>query len=83
MTRLGDSDVIIAGGASGMGPCPPQQHQPPGGVFTHFILCIYNVYTKDINWVSQKYTIYKLSIYNVYTKHILCINLVYTSIYEG
>ncbi len=22
---------VIAGGAGGMGPCPPQQHQPPGG----------------------------------------------------
>jgi hypothetical protein len=22
---------VIAGGASGMGPSPPQQHQPPGG----------------------------------------------------
>ncbi len=26
--RPGD---VIAGGASGMGPCPPLQHQPPGG----------------------------------------------------
>ncbi len=28
MIRPGD---VIAGGASGMGPCPPPQHQPPGG----------------------------------------------------
>ena len=31
MTRPGD---VIAGGSGGimMGPCPPPQHQPPGGV---------------------------------------------------
>ena len=29
MTRPGD---VIAGGSGGMGPCPPQHHQPPGGV---------------------------------------------------
>ncbi len=42
MTRPGD---VIAGGAGGMGPCHPPQHQPPGGVYTLIILCIYNVYT--------------------------------------
>ncbi len=74
MTSLGDSDVI-AGGAGGMGPCPPPQHQPPGGVYTHIILCIYKVYIKDMHCISKKYTIYIPSIYNVYTKHTLCIKL--------
>ncbi len=50
MTRPGDA---IAGIAGGMGPCPPPQHQPPGGVYTHIILCIYNVYTKYIHCISQ------------------------------
>jgi hypothetical protein len=82
MTRPGDLDVIAAG-AGGMGPCPPPQHQPPDGVCTHIIICIHNVYTKDVYCISQKYTIYILgqvytwyilriynmySIYNVYTK---------------
>jgi hypothetical protein len=35
MTRPGD---VIAGGAGGMGPCPPSQHQPPGVEYTHNIL---------------------------------------------
>ncbi len=30
MIRPGD---VIAGGAGGMGPCPPPQHQPPGGIY--------------------------------------------------
>ncbi len=34
MIRPGD---IIAGGAAGMGPCPPPQHQPPGGAYAHDI----------------------------------------------
>ncbi len=34
MTRPGD---VIAGGAGGMGPCNPPQHQPPGGVYTLII----------------------------------------------
>ena len=29
-TRPGD---VIAGGAGGMGPCPPPQHQPPGRIY--------------------------------------------------
>ena len=37
ITRPGD---VIAGGAGGMGPCPPPQHQPPGGKYTHNIQCI-------------------------------------------
>jgi hypothetical protein len=80
MTRPGDSDVV-SDGAGGMGPCPPPQHQPPGGVYTHIILCIYNVYTEDIQCIYQKYIIYIPSIYNVYAEHILYIYLVYTSIY--
>jgi hypothetical protein len=78
ITRPGD---VIAGGAGGMGPCPPPQHQPPGGVYTHIILCIYIVYPKNIHYIFQKYTLHIQSIYNVYTMYILCINLVYTSIY--
>ncbi len=68
MTSPVDSDVI-AGGASlsGMGPCPPPQDQPPGGVYTHIVLCIYNVYTKVIH---HKYTKYIPSIYIVYTEDI-------------
>ncbi len=76
MTRPGDSDVI-AGGAGGMGPCPPPQHQPPDGVYTHIILCIYNVYTKDIHCISQQYNIYIYQVYIVYTKNIQYIYLVY------
>jgi hypothetical protein len=71
MTRPGDSDVV-AGGASGMGPCPPPQHQPPGGVYTHiihvytmYIQSIYNVYPKNIRYIYQVYTMYILSIYYV------------------
>ncbi len=79
MTRPGDWDVI-AGGACGMGPCPPLQHQPQDGVYTHIILCIYHVYTKEIHCISQKYTIYIPRIYNVYTKDIQYIYLVYTKI---
>jgi hypothetical protein len=75
MTRTGD---VIAGGAGGMGPCPPPQHQPPGGVYTHIILCIYNVCTMYINCISQKYTIYIQYIYLIYTKDIQYIYLVYT-----
>jgi hypothetical protein len=61
MTRPGDSDVI-AGGEGGMRPCPPPQHQQPGGV--------YNLHTKDIHCISQIYTIYIASIYMVYTDDI-------------
>ncbi len=77
ITRPGDSDVI-AGGAGGMGPCPPPQYQPPDGVYTHIILCTYNVYAKNKHCISQKYTIYIPSIYNVYTIYILGICDVYT-----
>jgi hypothetical protein len=43
ITRPGD---VIAGGAGGMGPCPPPQHQPPGVlVYTHNIICIFNLHT--------------------------------------
>ncbi len=31
---------VIAGGAGGMGPCPPLQYQPPGGAYAHDINCI-------------------------------------------
>ena len=72
MTHPGDSDVV-AGGAGGMGPCPPPQHQPPGGEYACIILCIYNVYTEHIHCISEKYTIYIPSIYSVYT----------TSVFEG
>ncbi len=77
MTCPGDSDVI-AGGACGLGPCPPPQHQPPDGVYTLIILCTYNVYTKDIHCIHKKHTIHIPSIYMVYTKNILYIYLVYT-----
>jgi hypothetical protein len=69
MTCPGDSDVIT-GGAGEMGPCPPPQHQPPDGVCKLIILCIYNVYIKDIQCISQKYTIHIPGIYIVYTKNI-------------
>ena len=74
MTRPGDSDVI-AGGAGGMGPCPPLQHQPPGGVYTHIILCIYNAYTNNMHCISQKYTyiVYTEDIQYIYTWYIQCI----------
>ncbi len=78
MTRPGDWDVIT-GAASGIGPCPPPQHQPLDGVYTHIILCVYHVYTKNIHCISQKYTVYIQSIYLEYTKDILYVYLVYTS----
>ncbi len=82
MTHPGDSDVV-AGGAGEMGPCPPPQHQPPGGVYTH-IIHVYTMYIQSIYIVyPKKYTIYIPSIYNVYTKYIQCINVVYSSIYQG
>ena len=65
MTRPGDSDVV-AGGAGGMGPCPPPQHQPPGGVYMHIILCINNVYTKHIHCISPENTLYVHGIYGIY-----------------
>ncbi len=76
MTRPGDSDVI-AGGAGGMGPCPPPQRQPPGGVYTHIIPCIYNVYTKNKHCISQKYTLFIPSILLVNTEDIQYIYLLY------
>ncbi len=82
MTRPGDSDVV-AGGAGGMGPCPPPQHQPPGGVYTH-IIHVYTMYIQSIYIVYPKnilYTIYRPG--KVYTEHIPCINVVYSSIYKG
>jgi len=77
MTRPGDSDVV-AGGAGGMGPCPPPQHQPPGGEYTCIILCIYNVYTICIHSIFKTYHINIPSIYKIYTRHIHCIIVVYT-----
>ena len=41
MTRPGD---VIAGGSGGMGPCPTPQHQLPGAVYTHNILCKWKKY---------------------------------------
>ena len=52
MTRPGD---VIAGGSGGMGPCPPPQHQPPGGVENSNILCMCNIYTLYIPGI---YTVY-------------------------
>jgi hypothetical protein len=67
MTRPCD---VIADGAGGMGPCPPSQHQPPGGAYTHNILCIYNVYSQYIHCIFLRYTRYIPSIYLVYTEDI-------------
>ncbi len=71
MTRPGDSDAA-AGGAGGMGPCPPPQHQLPGGVYTHiihvytmYIPSIYIAYPKNILYIYQVYTMYLLSMYYV------------------
>ncbi len=79
MTCPGDLDVI-AGGACGMEPCPPSQHQPPGVEYTHNILWIYrvyslhivifNVYTFCIHLIYIVSTIYILMIYHVYTWYI-------------
>jgi hypothetical protein len=73
MIRPGD---LIAGGACGMGPCPPLQHQPPVGAFAHdiycismYIPCIYMVYT----WILLEYVDVP-----VYTMQIPCIYMVYT-----
>ncbi len=61
ITRPGD---IIAGGAGGMGHCPPQQHQPPGIDFF-----LKNTFSKPgIQHLS--YTWYIPGIYQVYTMHI-------------
>ena len=63
MTRPGD---VIAGGAGGMGPCPPPQHQPPADVAGGYT-CVYNVYTIYIQCIHCVYSIYILCIYMVYT----------------
>ncbi len=42
ITRPGD---VITGGAGGMGPCHPPQHQLPGVEYTYNILCIFNLHT--------------------------------------
>ena len=56
---------------------PPPQHQPPGGIYTHNILCIYQVntriyklYTNDIPCISIVYTRYIQRIYKVYLLYI-------------
>jgi hypothetical protein len=63
---------LIAGGASGMGPCPLPKHQQPGEVNIHIIICIYHIYMVYI------YGIYIYSIYNVYTIYIHNIYFVFT-----
>jgi hypothetical protein len=55
MTRPGD---VIAGGSGGMGPCPPPQHQPPGGVDNSNILCMCNIYTLYIPCIYNVYVWY-------------------------
>jgi hypothetical protein len=79
MTRPGDSDVI-AGGAGGMGPCPPPQHQPSDGVYTHImhIQCIYQKNTLYIPKIYYIFTKYILGIYKEYTIYIFGIYIVYT-----
>jgi hypothetical protein len=74
ITRAGD---VIAGGASGMEPCPPPQHWPPGVEYTHNILCIFNLHTVYVQKIYITYSIYKLGICIVYTINILCIYAVY------
>ncbi len=51
MTRHCPGDVV-AGGSGGMRPCPPPQHQPPGGVYKKNILCIFHTYTLYITDIS-------------------------------
>jgi hypothetical protein len=66
-------------GAGGMGPCPPQQHQPPGGVYTHgtsFTKKAGNlrrgkVESHHIRILYYVYIMYIQSIYIVYPKIIL------------
>ncbi len=62
---------VIAGGARGMGPCPPPQHQQPGGAYAHgifcvpiYIPCIYMVYIMDIPGICRCHSIYH--VYNMY-----------------
>jgi hypothetical protein len=54
MTCPGDLDVI-AGGASGMGPCPPSQHQPPGAaeILKHNLKILYLIQNEN-NFFSRK-----------------------------
>jgi hypothetical protein len=71
MTRPGD---VIAGGSGGMGPCPPQQHQPPGIIkaYTCHIPGLYQD-TLDMTDIYQIYTRYIPFLYStclVYAKHI-------------
>ncbi len=42
ITHLGN---VIAGGAGGIGPCPPSQHQLPGVEYMHNRQCIFNLHT--------------------------------------
>jgi hypothetical protein len=48
-----DPGNVIAGGACGMGPCPPPQHEPQGVEYTHNILCIFNLHSV---YIYNKYT---------------------------
>jgi hypothetical protein len=75
MTRPGD---VIAGGSGGMGPCPPPQHQPPGGVDNSNILCMCNIYTLYIPCIYNVYVWYVKGI-----SHIPWIYMVYTWFIPG
>ncbi len=61
ITRPGN---LIAGGACGMGLCPPPQHQLQGVEYTHNILCIFNLHTVYICNIFHIRTQYMHCIYN-------------------
>jgi hypothetical protein len=70
MTRPGD---VIAGGSGGMGPCPPQQHQPPGIrlTYTRYIPGIYQIYSNiPCLYLVYPCHIHSKGIYMVYTRYI-------------
>ena len=61
MTRPGD---VIAGGASGMGPGPPPQHQQPADVSSGYKF-VYNIYIY-IMYIQYIFYVYNKSLTKVH-----------------
>ena len=75
--------IMIAGGAGGMGTCPPSQHQPLGVEYTHNILLINHVYSPHILCIYLVYTVDIHCMYYIYTWYIPCIYMVYIMYIHG
>jgi hypothetical protein len=57
-----------------MGPCPPPQHQPPGGAYALDIHCI-SMYMSCIYMIYTRICFVYVNI-AVYTMYILCIYMI-------